>query len=371
HEEEERRMILSWLSPLSYEARQQQLLDRHQAGTGSWLLEHEKFQRWRTTKGSVLWCSGIPGAGKTFMACVVINALREPDNSLSTQPVAFIYADHKERLQQGLTNLLSSIIRQLAWQNAAILDVIVPKYREHTSPASPASPSPLTLAEYREILQDIPKCANRVFIVIDALDEIPDAEEEGIDCRFELLDTLAQLDCASLFCTSRPHINGSLYFTSFSEVVIEATDADLRAFLEAKLNRSRRLSGFLSKDKPLGDEIVQTITRKASGMFLLARLQIEQIMTALSIRQVRSILDKLSSRLSDMYEMTIERIQSQSDVEAALGMRAVSWVASIKRPLSVSEFIHAMSVEENDRSLPDSSLMDIHAILGASGGLLQ
>lgn len=93
----------------------------------------------------------------------------------------------------------------------------------------------------------------------------------------------------------------------------------------------------MSKDKVLKEEIVKTITRKASGMFLLAELQVDQVATAINIRQVRQMLDRLSSRLFDMYRHTIERIREQSDTEAILGMRAISWTAHVERPLTVSE----------------------------------
>lgn len=106
-------------------------------------------------------------------------------------------------------------------------------------------------------------------------------------------------------------------------------------------------------------------------VFLLARLQLDQIITAITIRQIRQMLGKLSSRLFDMYHHTLQRIQQQPKTESTLGMRAISWVAHIKRPLTVPEFVQALSIEKGDQSLDDSGIIDISTILEACVGLLH
>jgi len=61
--EKARKLVLSWLSSLTFEAKQQHLRENYQPGIGR-LIESEEFRKWRfVPKGSTLWCSGIPGAG--------------------------------------------------------------------------------------------------------------------------------------------------------------------------------------------------------------------------------------------------------------------------------------------------------------------
>ena len=371
YDEAERKKMLSWLSPMTFEARQRQLFEIHQPGTGEWLLQHERFLNWRATKGSSLWCSGIPGAGKTIMASIVINALRN-DKETAATPVGFIYADYKDHRHQSLDNLLSAITRQLAMQEPQILEIALSKYQDRVSESQDDEVPRLTVAEHLEILHEASKYVDRYFVVVDAVDEILGTDEIGdTDVRSELLNHLAQLGYLSVFCTSRPHIDGSVHFHAFSELTIEANAGDLRKFLKETISTSRRLKSFISIEKGLEKEIVETITKKASGMFLMARLQVEEVKTALSVRQVRVVLGKLSGKLADMYKTTLKRITDQPEAEAELALRAITWTAYVKRPLTMSEFVHAMSLEADDTSLDGSSLIDMNIILETCGGLLQ
>ena len=66
HSDKETQATLAWLSSLSFEERQRDILSKRHPETGQWLLNHEVFQDWRNGvqgKRSVLWC---PGIGKTL-----------------------------------------------------------------------------------------------------------------------------------------------------------------------------------------------------------------------------------------------------------------------------------------------------------------
>ena len=65
----ERQTIIDWLSSLSkvsFTNKHHDCLSRRQEGTGSWILESVEFKSWVQGKGKLLWCSGMPGAGKSI-----------------------------------------------------------------------------------------------------------------------------------------------------------------------------------------------------------------------------------------------------------------------------------------------------------------
>ncbi|RYO87951.1 hypothetical protein DL766_010235 [Monosporascus sp. MC13-8B] len=68
----ERQIILDWITPIDYTPQQNDYFSRRQAGTGEWLLDSTEYQAWLKTDGQTLFCPGIPGAGKTILASVVI-----------------------------------------------------------------------------------------------------------------------------------------------------------------------------------------------------------------------------------------------------------------------------------------------------------
>jgi len=63
--------IRSWLSPLEPDNRHQTVRTDRVDGIGGWLLETREFREWRGGEGgadnAVLFCSGNPGVGKTYL----------------------------------------------------------------------------------------------------------------------------------------------------------------------------------------------------------------------------------------------------------------------------------------------------------------
>ena len=54
-----RRDIITWISPLNFSRKQNDIFARRQEGTGEWLLERDEFKNWREGTERTLWCPGI------------------------------------------------------------------------------------------------------------------------------------------------------------------------------------------------------------------------------------------------------------------------------------------------------------------------
>src|ERR1700760_741436 len=63
--------IMQWLSPLDPRTRHQDVRTDRFDTVGSWFLETSEFREWRSGEGgadrAVLFCSGDPGVGKTYL----------------------------------------------------------------------------------------------------------------------------------------------------------------------------------------------------------------------------------------------------------------------------------------------------------------
>ena len=68
---DENAQILAWLSPLEPRLRHQDVRTRRLDGLGDWFLQTEDFVNWRDggdgSRMATLFCSGVPGAGKTYL----------------------------------------------------------------------------------------------------------------------------------------------------------------------------------------------------------------------------------------------------------------------------------------------------------------
>ena len=71
YKSDEDAQIMRWLSPLDPKIRHQGVRDDRFDGVGDWVLDTSEFREWRGGEGgtdkAVLFCSGNPGVGKTFL----------------------------------------------------------------------------------------------------------------------------------------------------------------------------------------------------------------------------------------------------------------------------------------------------------------
>ena len=87
--DQQEQKILEWLSETDFFMQKNDMMNKIQKGTGKWLLESRAFQNWLTGQSSrMLWCHGIPGAGKTYLASSIIDHLEQ---SFSGQEMGISY----------------------------------------------------------------------------------------------------------------------------------------------------------------------------------------------------------------------------------------------------------------------------------------
>ncbi|KAF2186397.1 hypothetical protein K469DRAFT_526817, partial [Zopfia rhizophila CBS 207.26] len=228
----ERRALTEWLSPLNFFVKQADVLGLRVEGTGQWLLESEQFKSWVSGSKKTLWCSGIPGAGKTVLASIVVDHLQKSFPGDDTG-IAFAYCNHQERIKQTPVNLIGSLLKQLAQARPLIYDRLKPLYKKHQN----YNTCP-TLSEISTALRDEIAHYSNVFVIIDALDECP--EHNGF--RDTLLMELGSLSrYVKLLVTSRPHISIEYDIEGAIPLEIQASDGDLRKYLQDRLARSHRL----------------------------------------------------------------------------------------------------------------------------------
>ncbi|KAJ7444177.1 ankyrin repeat domain-containing protein [Mycena latifolia] len=355
---EKRQKILDWMSPLNFLQRQADVYGTLQPGTGEWLLGEAQFQDWESGPGKVLFCHGIPGAGKTVLASLVVHHL-ETHAQTTDIGLACIYLNHKETETQTITNLLGGLWRQLMLGkpiSATVQNLYDYHHERQTRPQ---------LEEVCKALESAVAQYTKVFIVIDALDEYPE------NYRHHFLKYLVNLlPQTCIMITSRPHINLDAQFPNMKTIEIHATEEDIRKYLDTQIQNSVRLSKHVRTRPELQDEIQSKILGNVKGMFLLAKLHIESLATKNTVKAVREALQHLPKDLQHTYDDAMERINHQTEEDRQLGMLALTWVANAKRPLSVAELREALSIEPESSFLDMDNLLDVDIILSACAGLI-
>ncbi|KAJ6545367.1 hypothetical protein B0H19DRAFT_861021, partial [Mycena capillaripes] len=355
----ERMRIINWLSPINFFLRHADISRVRQKHTGGWLLADPVFKRWESGSGRTLWCRGIPGAGKTMLASMVVDHL-SAEYADRNVGVACIYLTHKEADTQTPVSLLSGLWRQLViGQDVGISAKRL--YRQHHEKGTTPS-----LGESSEVLTSIIEHYSRVFIVVDAVDEYPELQ------RRILLQYLTAIQpVVKLMITSRPHISfDSLALSNVEILHVSAKTEDIREYVNTQIDLFPRLSKHIQRQSELRGEIHAAITDAADGMFLLARLHIESLSTKNTIKAVREALKVLPNNLRDSYDIAMLRIEAQTEEDRKITHSTLAWVANAKRPLKVADITVALAIEPGAQQLDEDNFLDIDIILAVCAGLV-
>ncbi|KAJ7157775.1 hypothetical protein C8R46DRAFT_416452 [Mycena filopes] len=348
----ERTQIIDWFSPINFFQQHADITSARQKGTGGWLLANPHFQKWKEGLGKTLWCSGIPGAGKTVLASMVVDHLSQGP----TARTACIYLNHKETKVQTPANLLASIWRQLVIGGRDI-SAVRTLYGKHLEKKTRPSLAEIENTVHNEIGM------SKVYIVVDAVDEYPE------ELRQILLPALAAMGpTCNLMMTSRPHITSSSAFQNIKFLEIHADMDDIQAYVNMEINKSPHLSKFVQKQPTL--MIHARISGKVDGMFLLAKLHMKVLAEQRTPKKVWTALDNLPKTLAETYADAMRRIDTQSEGDKQIAQAVLTWVTHAKEVLSVEDLRVALAIEPGTKELDDDDLLDIETILGVCAGLI-
>ncbi|KAJ6571215.1 ankyrin repeat-containing domain protein, partial [Mycena capillaripes] len=348
-----------WLAPppLNFFLRQADVSQARQPGTGEWLLADPDFQEWKSA-GGTLWCHGIPGAGKTILVSMVVDHLSA--ESLGTDTgVACIYLNHKESETQTPSNLLANLWKQLVL-GRDISAKVQKMYKQQSEKGTTPS-----IDEIQDVLVSLVVELEKVYIVVDAVDEYPEIQ------RHILLTRLAAMGrTVNLMITSRPHIAHDMPPPQIKTLEIRANNEDVRRYIEEQIKMSPRLLRHVQKQPDLREEIQSKIGTTVDGMFLLAKLHMDSLRREHTIKAVRDTLNNLPKDLNYTYENAMKRIETQDQEDKKMAHSTLIWVANAKRPLKVSELQKALAIEPGSSQLTEESEMDIEIILSVCAGLV-
>ncbi|KAH6903936.1 ankyrin repeat-containing domain protein [Coprinopsis sp. MPI-PUGE-AT-0042] len=342
--------ILNSLSLPNFRDIQLDTLSKATKGTCIWLTEDDMFLVW-ISNGKILWGIGIPGAGKTILASIVINYLDHLEKtSGGAICLTYVYLRYSEPL--SVRDVLESFVKQIVERHADLGDLVEGLYtvhkRERTKPSQ---------EELQNLLSEFTKQGKTIFFVLDALDEM------RAECRPHLLRFLASLN-ARLFITSRPLDTLQQQFPQAQVFNIAARPSDLDLHVKDFLRHSPDVVA-LSEGTGLEERIVETIHRKSGGMFLHAKLQLEALHNCVSALDVEETLDAFPTDIEDVYTKTWQRIIYQGPKQSNLAKLVLLWIThahgemtidALRRAIATSPETH---VFDPKRMVPKALLISV------------
>jgi hypothetical protein len=183
--------------------------------------------------------------------------------------LAIYFYDFKEDEKKDLRGLLSSLLVQLCRQSASYCDILSKFYSDHEEGSK--APSDDALVRCFKSLLELPGQAP-IFIIVDALDECPDAPalpspREKVLILLEDLIHL-QLPHLRICVTSRPEADikpvlDPLTFRSVSLHDEVGQKEDIENYIKSIVNTDRKMKRWKLEHKQL---VIDVLTERADGM---------------------------------------------------------------------------------------------------------
>ncbi|KAI1661134.1 hypothetical protein F4813DRAFT_378815 [Daldinia decipiens] len=372
-EDQDRRVILDWLTPIDYDAQQTDFISRRQPDTGIWFLNSLEYRSWVDTKKQTLFCPGIPGVGKTILSSIVVDDLFSRFKDDNGVGIAYIYCNFRRQSRQTMTDITLSLLKQLAQRRPSLPDAVKNLYKGYGRDGMRPSNYEVSGA-----LETVISSYSRVFVIVDALDECQVSNGTGSKLISGIFN-IQQKHETNFLATSRfiPDITAS--FKGYTTLEIRASKADVEKYVDDHIEE---LPSFVAGKPGLKDEIIRTISDAADGMFLLAQLYLRSLRSKTTPRKLKTALDDFGKQsglqteenkikiLNSAYETAMERINGQEEGFKDLAIRILSWITCAKRPLTTLEIQHALAVEVGDQEIDENNIVDIGLMLSVCAGLV-
>ncbi|KAF2973525.1 hypothetical protein GQX73_g157 [Xylaria multiplex] len=354
-----RATIMQWL--FSYNCELDQARHRKMRSIcktpGAWLLRDSRFKEWSSTEfcsSPILWLNGIPGAGKTILASIVIDHLQV----IPGAAVAYFYCKHGNESRNSFISVARAILAQLLRQRPYLTSYFFEKASTNGHVLLDST------STARDMIQTALNSCSETYIVIDGVDECGRVHRDEIVEVFRTaIEGMPEEAIGSVRClfVSQDDDNARRNFRDLPTIkIINESRDDLRDFAEKRhLALEAKFGPLRSKDC----HISNILTARARGMFIFADLFAKYLEAQLNRAALLTELDasKLPVNLDHVYERILVRVFETRDSSTVASVRQIlGWIACVRRPLKWAELQGAVCVDldnqvvDHDKMLSDS-----------------
>lgn len=198
----------------------------------------------------------VAGAGKSVLAAVVIDTLRNVSPVPDPVSVAGLYFNFKDEHTQTPENLLAALCLQLVDDSETPPESIESLYKDHGSKRTRP-----TVQEILNVLHELLKQPKSTYVIVDALDECTAEVRSFLFRELKALRTKIRL-----LVTTRPIDKIVEEFQDGLIIDISAREDDLSRYITSRIESSGKLSNLLQGHIALATDIKERIISKANGM---------------------------------------------------------------------------------------------------------
>ena len=342
-------------------------------GTCEWLLQHKTYNSWAVCDRGLLWIKGNPGSGKSTLLKYALDKRETRDGALV---LSFFFHGRGDELQRTPLGLIRSLLHQVLRQAPGSLHGLVDEFE--TKRKQNGKPGEDWHWHEEELWHSLTSSLSKVLqgrpvrLFIDALDEC--GKENAVRLVEIFKSLLKHLPSQSLGCricfSCRHYPILDLDESMFEICTEDENQQDISKFV------NKQLAGFRARTSSTTPAL---ITERASGIFMWARLVVEQVLDlereGAGVKKIEAAIYSIPPGLDELYRQLIRNMGPASQ-------KLIQWICFATRPLSIDELRWAMVIEadcphrsleacqSSDDYIPDSFRMK-RQVQTLSRGLAQ
>ncbi|KAH6911293.1 hypothetical protein BKA70DRAFT_1424037 [Coprinopsis sp. MPI-PUGE-AT-0042] len=308
-----------------------------------------------------MWGSGMPGAGKTVFASIVINEVESRAQGLdSSICVGYIYFRYSDHTTVVVRDFLEVLVKQTIERHSNCLPIFNDVYERHIRERSQPSE-----AELLRLLHRFTEVVEATFYFLEALDEAP----PGV--QLDIIKKLSSLNI-KLFVTCRPLPIPDASQGGVTRTAHKDADRDLDLHISKEISRSLVLQTIVNQGGiALREKIGSTLKKKCGGMFLHASLQLDALSDCTSVSDVERTLEDFPHCIEDVYQRTWNRILNEAPSRTRLAQQILVWVLCATRSLKIEELRRVIATCPNTHMFDSNRLVDEGTLISLCRGLVN
>ncbi|CAI7663781.1 unnamed protein product [Penicillium pancosmium] len=307
------------------------------AGTGDWIHREGVFQSWINKETPVMFLSGNPGAGKSFLVESMISYLLEHFcTGIRRDPLVsigyfFFRGDNPQ------TRSFHQALRDLAFQ----LSRSDPEYQKYLTTIEEYEQISTLESAWRLLFVEYflkkPDIKRTTYILLDGVDETLDEERTAfIDLARDLYDNQS---CLQLAIVGQPYLSDQLLEglevkVPTIHVTKQKNSGDITQYIHVSIKKSLVLRKVSAK---LRNEIIDILSAGAEGMFLWVNLMLQELIKKRNETSMRKALGQAPRGLNQMLRHMLATFsESSNEEELEYLNETLLWVTCANQPWTLS-----------------------------------
>lgn len=310
-------------------------------GTCEWIISTQEYKAWENTpEPNLLWISGPPGKGKTFISIFLTQHL-EAKVASSCCTLIYFFCDNKVSIRNTSVSILRGLMYQLVQRHERLLSLLMEHWKVQQGGLFSESSFESLWSIFRAMISAL--IDTPIYCVLDALDECSEASLEPLLYKLKELfhpDKSAGHNVKLTVLSRRHPVCLLEALGTFNHVRLDDEDHDIELYIQDQVSALCARKGI--HDTDFLKHIKATFHERAEGTFLWVSFMVADL-NKKSAWEIEASLQQLPRGLDAVYGRILSQIKPG---DQAVITELLTWITLAQVPLSAPELCEALQIED-------------------------